>query len=145
MQLLAKRRSRISQGPISADAVVAKIGGSADELVKRYGAVGEDFMGRPLLRFDDAKAAYDAALVADHHRAMQFAQYEGYLDERKARRREIRDRIWAETKDRLPKRLHVAQIKLACDAAVLEAWARFDSDEPELTITEFRAREAKSA
>ena len=128
------RKAPAVPAPVSADAVALVVGCSTEDLVRRFGSVGDDFMGRPMLAFADAKSAYDELLAAG--RSDQIRQdYERYREDRTARRREAAEVAWAAAQ-KGP--LVTPELFVAQGVAARAAREAFDLAEQELTITQFR-------
>jgi hypothetical protein len=74
--------------PVSADAVAAVIGGTGDQLAERYGVVALDFMSRPMLSYEHARQAFEAAERYSNDEIMVRVEYERMQEARIQSRRE---------------------------------------------------------
>ena len=135
MRLLTTvRKAPPAPTSVSADAVALVIGCSGQDLVQRFGSVGDDFMGRPILAFADAKLAHDECVWSA--RSDQIRQdYERYRENRTARRREAAEAAWAAAQ-KGP--LVTPESFVSQGVAARAAREAFDLAEQELTITQFR-------
>jgi hypothetical protein len=131
---------------VSVDEVVAVIGGTPEQLVERFPVVGANFMGRPMIAFHDAKLAYDEAVSAvdqDYITRLEFAAWE---EAHTRRRQEAIDAATAAARAATKSRNRggqESQIYLEEQwAAGRAALAAFEAAEPEITLSEFRARRA---
>jgi hypothetical protein len=144
MKLLARKRESSALAPVSVDALVAVIGGTADELVARFGQVGEDFMSRPTISFEHAKQAHGEWLVAVDRDYTIRLEYGVYQEDRLRGRQEAYSAACAAARaaSTSPNRggqesqIYLQEQWTAGRAALVV----FDAENPELTISEFRRR-----
>jgi hypothetical protein len=134
--------------PVSVDAVVAKIGGTADELVAHYGTAGDDWMGRPTIRFEDAQQAVAAWEQRQSVDALLPVRFEAYREDRARRLYALQQTATAQARAAFvgphrggEEQQRYLQVQWDAERRVV---ADFEANEPEMTITEFRAWEEKN-
>jgi hypothetical protein len=131
--------------PVSVDAIVAVIGGTADELLKRFGSQGDDWLGRPTLAFSDAQVAHSEWRQKQNDDQLLPIHYERYCDGRKRRLYELQAKATAEARASFEGRhdggetlQRYLQVQWDAERKVV---ANFEATEPELTISQFREKE----
>jgi hypothetical protein len=130
---------------VSADAVVAAIGGTAEQLCDRFPEIAVDFMNRPMISAEHARQAYAEWEQKQSADMMLPIRFEAYLDDRKRRLYALQVAATAEARasfvgqhrggqelERYLQNQWVAERKVI---------AEFEAAEPELTISEFRESE----
>jgi hypothetical protein len=144
MKLLTRTRQL---APVSVDAVAAVIGGTADELVKRFGEVGRDFMDRPTIAFEHAQLAHSEWVAAVDRDYRERLGFELYQDDWRSRRREAAGAATARAREAFigPHRggqetQRYMQVQWDAERVAL---AEFDAANPEITLSEFRQRRTK--
>jgi hypothetical protein len=149
VKLLTRKRESPQLAPVSVDALVAVVGGTAQELVARFGSVGDDWLGRPMIAFADARQAHQEWVAAGDRDVLLRIRYESYREDHEKRRSEVAlaARADARAHHRWPARGGEETMRLwnAEWAAERAALAAFDLAEPVLLLSQFRAREKESA
>jgi len=144
MKLITAKRQPVAQ-PVPVDSLVAQIGGTAEQLLQRFAEVGRDFMGRPMIAFDDAQLAYAEWQRKQADDATLPSRYAAYQEDRKRRLLVLQAEATAAARASFEGRhdggawaQRYLEVQWAAERKVI---ADFEATEPELTISEFRERE----
>jgi hypothetical protein len=131
--------------PVSVDEMVAVIGGTADELIKRFGSQGDNWLGRPTISFEDAQRAHAEWQQRQVVDMLLPIRYERYCDDRKRRLFELQVDACAKARASFvgphaggADQQRYMQVQWEAERRVI---ADFEAAEPELTISQFRDQE----
>jgi hypothetical protein len=131
---------------VSVDELVAVIGGTPEQLVERFPVVAANFMGRPMIAFQDAKLAYDEWVAAVDHDYITRLEFGAYQEDWARRRQHAIDAATAAARAATTSRNRGGQ---ESQQYLQEQWiagraalAQFEAAEPEITLSEFRQRRA---